>query len=163
VDEILQARPSLSPIQGFEPGTTMEEANEIYRGLRLYVTLVERQYDEQAAEIERLRDELERAQQQADSGARRRDANENPERGRRGRLARRARGAVGWFLECCRGIRMTTTVERIRAATPDDAHELAELINFAGEGMPLYLWERMANVGEDPWEVGRRRARREQG
>ncbi len=51
----------------------------------------------------------------------------------------------------------------IRKATPDDAEALAELINFAGEGLPLYLWERMAEDGETPWDVGRRRARREEG
>ncbi len=50
-----------------------------------------------------------------------------------------------------------------RRATPDDAAALAELINFAGEGLPLYLWERMAEPGETPWQVGRRRARREAG
>ena len=50
-----------------------------------------------------------------------------------------------------------------RRATTDDAHALAELINFAGEGMPAYLWERMAEPGESDWDVGRRRARREAG
>jgi ribosomal protein S18 acetylase RimI-like enzyme len=50
-----------------------------------------------------------------------------------------------------------------RHATLDDAHALAELINFAGEGLPLYLWERMAEPGETAWDVGRRRARREEG
>src|SRR5688572_30504936 len=28
--------------------------------------------------------------------------------------------------------------------------------------MPLYLWTKMARSGEDPWEVGRERARRDQ-
>ena len=51
----------------------------------------------------------------------------------------------------------------LRRATRDDAHPLAELINFAGEGLPLYLWERMAEPGETVWDVGRRRARREEG
>jgi ribosomal protein S18 acetylase RimI-like enzyme len=50
-----------------------------------------------------------------------------------------------------------------RRATPDEAHALAELIDFAGEGLPSYLWERMAEPGEDVWDVGRRRARREEG
>ena len=50
-----------------------------------------------------------------------------------------------------------------RYATPDDAAALAELINFAGEGLPLYLWTNMAQPGESPWEVGRRRALREVG
>jgi hypothetical protein len=35
-----------------------------------------------------------------------------------------------------------------RWATPDDAAALAELINFAGEGLPLYLWTNMAEPGE---------------
>jgi ribosomal protein S18 acetylase RimI-like enzyme len=39
---------------------------------------------------------------------------------------------------------------------------LAELVNAAGEGMPYYLWTKMADPGEDPWDVGRDRARREQ-
>jgi ribosomal protein S18 acetylase RimI-like enzyme len=51
----------------------------------------------------------------------------------------------------------------IRPATPEDADALAQFINFAGEGMPLYLWERMAEEGETSWDVGRRRARREEG
>jgi hypothetical protein len=50
-----------------------------------------------------------------------------------------------------------------RYATPDDAEALAELINFAGEGLPLYLWTSMAGPGESAWEVGRRRALREVG
>lgn len=50
----------------------------------------------------------------------------------------------------------------IRAARPDDAHALAELVNMAGDGMPLYLWSRMARPGEDPWDIGRDRARRDQ-
>lgn len=53
--------------------------------------------------------------------------------------------------------------EGFRAATPDDAAAMAELVNMAGEGLPLYLWSRMASPGQDPWEVGRQRARRETG
>ncbi|WP_226628508.1 GNAT family N-acetyltransferase [Alloyangia pacifica] len=44
-----------------------------------------------------------------------------------------------------------------RLATPDDARELADLVNFAGEGLPLHLWRELAGEGEDPWEVGRTR------
>lgn len=51
----------------------------------------------------------------------------------------------------------------VRAATPDDAAALAEFINFAGEGLPVYLWERLAEPGETAWDVGRRRARRDVG
>ena len=50
-----------------------------------------------------------------------------------------------------------------RYARPDDAPALAELINFAGEGLPFYLWANMAEPGESAWEVGRRRALREVG
>ena len=50
-----------------------------------------------------------------------------------------------------------------RAATPDDADDLAKLINYAGEGLAFYIWERMAEEGETPWDVGRRRARRTEG
>ncbi len=58
---------------------------------------------------------------------------------------------------------MTEFVPPCRKATADDALALAELINFAGEGMPLYLWEKMAEPGETVWDVGQRRARREEG
>jgi len=50
-----------------------------------------------------------------------------------------------------------------RPATRADAAELAELANFAGEGLPLYLWERMKAPGETAWEHGRGRAERETG
>ena len=40
---------------------------------------------------------------------------------------------------------------------------MAELVNIAGEGMPLYLWTRMAESGVSPWELGEQRARRESG
>ena len=50
-----------------------------------------------------------------------------------------------------------------RAATPGDAASMAELVNFAGEGMPVYLWTRMAEAGQSAWDVGRQRARREEG
>lgn len=57
----------------------------------------------------------------------------------------------------------TASQPTLRAATPDDADHLAQLINYAGEGMPAYLWERMAEAGETPWDVGRRRAQRREG
>jgi len=52
---------------------------------------------------------------------------------------------------------------QLRKATPEDADSLAWLINYAGEGMPLYLWSTMAEDGESAWDIGRRRARREEG
>ena len=51
----------------------------------------------------------------------------------------------------------------LRRATIADAPVLAELVNHAGEGMPLYLWGKLAEAGETAWEVGRRRAAREIG
>src|SRR5262245_6988883 len=58
---------------------------------------------------------------------------------------------------------MITSSPSIRPATPPDAAALAELVNFAGEGLPLYVWAKIAKDGEDPWAVGRARAAREQG
>ena len=49
----------------------------------------------------------------------------------------------------------------IRRATLQDDVALAELVNFAGEGLPFYLWTKMAKNGEDAWLVGTARARRE--
>ncbi len=40
---------------------------------------------------------------------------------------------------------------------------MAELVNFAGEGLPVYLWSSMCRDGQSVWEVGRERARRETG
>lgn len=51
----------------------------------------------------------------------------------------------------------------IRRATPADALILAQLVNIAGEGFPLYFWEKSAGPGETGWDVGRRRALREDG
>ena len=45
----------------------------------------------------------------------------------------------------------------IRRATAADATALADLVDFAGEGMPRYLWRQMAGDGEDPWQIGRQR------
>lgn len=50
-----------------------------------------------------------------------------------------------------------------RPASREDAPALAELVNMAGEDLPFYLWTGMAEAGEDPWCVGRRRALRETG
>lgn len=53
--------------------------------------------------------------------------------------------------------------DAFRPARKTDAPSLAELVNYAGEGMPLYLWSKLARSGEDPWEIGRTRAAREEG
>jgi GNAT superfamily N-acetyltransferase len=45
----------------------------------------------------------------------------------------------------------------LRHPTVDDAPALADFINMAGEGMPLYFWDQMAGEDEDPWMLGRRR------
>lgn len=50
-----------------------------------------------------------------------------------------------------------------RRGRPEDAPLLVELVNYAGEGLPLYLWGSMAGAGESPWDVGVARARRETG
>ena len=50
-----------------------------------------------------------------------------------------------------------------RQATPDDAAAMTELVNIAGEGLPLYLWSRMPGGAGSPWEIGRQRARRDEG
>ncbi len=52
---------------------------------------------------------------------------------------------------------------QIRPAQPADAPVLARLVNYAGEGLPLYLWEKMATDGETAWDVGNRRAARDEG
>jgi hypothetical protein len=46
---------------------------------------------------------------------------------------------------------------RLRVASEADASELAELVNFAGEGLPLYIWEGLAKDGQGPREIGRAR------
>ncbi len=45
----------------------------------------------------------------------------------------------------------------LRVATAQDAPVLAELVNYAGEGLPEYLWTSMADNGQDPWQIGRER------
>lgn len=42
----------------------------------------------------------------------------------------------------------------------EDAADMAELVNIAGHGLPLYLWEKAARPGESAWDVGRERATR---
>ena len=51
----------------------------------------------------------------------------------------------------------------IREAKIDDAKHLARLIDLAGEGLPAFLWRRLAEPGQDPLIVGARRAAREEG
>lgn len=50
-----------------------------------------------------------------------------------------------------------------RPAIRDDAPALAELVNVAGEGMPVYLWEKLAAAGQSAFDIGRARALRDEG
>ncbi|MGI9400130.1 MAG: GNAT family N-acetyltransferase [Rhizobiaceae bacterium] len=49
-----------------------------------------------------------------------------------------------------------------RLATKEDAPILVQLVNHAGEGLPEYIWSKMAESSpgsekRDPWEIGRER------
>ena len=50
-----------------------------------------------------------------------------------------------------------------RPAVKADVRLLAALVNFAGEGLPLYLWGKLAQPSETAWEVGVQRASRDDG
>jgi len=50
-----------------------------------------------------------------------------------------------------------------RPATKADAAALAVLVDIAGEGMPSYMWSMLAAPGQSLLELGRERARREEG
>ena len=56
---------------------------------------------------------------------------------------------------------MTKFGGTFRRATLTDVAALAELVEFAGEGLPLCLWTQLTARGDDPWEVGRNRLRSE--
>lgn len=58
---------------------------------------------------------------------------------------------------------MLTETSNARAGRKDDADAMVELINYAGEGLPVFLWRRMTEPGQSVWDVGRARARRETG
>jgi GNAT superfamily N-acetyltransferase len=51
----------------------------------------------------------------------------------------------------------------IRPATPGDASALAVLVDIAGEGIPMNFWKDVAGPGRSVLEVGRERARRDEG
>ncbi|MCY6382946.1 GNAT family N-acetyltransferase [Hoeflea prorocentri] len=55
------------------------------------------------------------------------------------------------------------TAFNLRKAAVEDATALAQLVNIAGEGLPLVLWTSMAKADEDPWDLGASRARRTEG
>jgi GNAT superfamily N-acetyltransferase len=50
----------------------------------------------------------------------------------------------------------------LRRATKQDARALAELVDYAGHGIPGYLWSRSAKEGQPPIEVGIERVLREE-
>ena len=50
-----------------------------------------------------------------------------------------------------------------RPASPSHAAAMTELINLAGEGLPLHFWSLIAKPGEDPWQIGKDRAMRDSG
>jgi ribosomal protein S18 acetylase RimI-like enzyme len=52
---------------------------------------------------------------------------------------------------------------RLRPARRDDGEILARLTDFAGHGMPAYMWAQAAKPGESALEVGRRRFERDEG
>src|ERR1700680_3030621 len=43
----------------------------------------------------------------------------------------------------------------LRRATIIDVGALAEFVEFASEGLALYLWAKIAGAGHDPWEIRR--------
>lgn len=49
----------------------------------------------------------------------------------------------------------------IRRATLDDAHFLLPLIDRAGEGLPVYFWDQVAEPGQSGWAVGLARVQSE--
>jgi len=51
----------------------------------------------------------------------------------------------------------------IRPARTSDAVALAGLIDIAGEGIPVYLWNQMKTPGQSVFEFGRARAARDEG
>lgn len=51
----------------------------------------------------------------------------------------------------------------IRPARKSDAAALAALIDIAGEGIPVYLWNQMKAPGQSVFEFGRSRAARDEG
>lgn len=51
----------------------------------------------------------------------------------------------------------------IRPATPDDAVHMVDLVDMAGDGLPMATWSAMAGPGEDARLIGMMRARRDTG
>lgn len=51
----------------------------------------------------------------------------------------------------------------IRDATPQDAEDLARLIDLAGAGLPLYIWDGLRGADQTPLQFGALRAARDEG
>lgn len=51
----------------------------------------------------------------------------------------------------------------LRPASPDDAPDMARLVDIAGHGLPHATWAAMAPAGTDPFDFGALRARRDSG
>lgn len=45
----------------------------------------------------------------------------------------------------------------VRRATAQDVGDLVQFVEFASEGLAVYLWSKLAGRGGDPWKVGRER------
>jgi ribosomal protein S18 acetylase RimI-like enzyme len=58
---------------------------------------------------------------------------------------------------------MTKIDAPFRRATLADAATLAEIVQFASEGLAVCLWTKLAGPGGDPWGVGRKRVSSETG
>lgn len=55
----------------------------------------------------------------------------------------------------------TQPMIRYRPGEKGDAREIAELMNIAGEGIPMVLWADAASDGRDPMDIGIRKAARD--
>src|ERR1700730_18077500 len=51
----------------------------------------------------------------------------------------------------------------LRRATINDVGTLAQFVEFASEGLALYLWTKIAGAVHDPWHIGRARVGSETG
>ena len=69
------------------------------------------------------------------------------------------RGATG--VRKIDGLGTTGLQPPLRRATKEDGRALAELTEFAGGGIPGYLWSQQAKEGQPPIEVGIERVSRE--
>ena len=50
-----------------------------------------------------------------------------------------------------------------RRATINDSGTLAQFVEFASEGLAVYLWTKIAGGPDDPWHIGRERVASETG